>query len=75
MYLIKKIFIALQQIYFHMGSFFHFIGHAFEKFFTILPTIGRGVNYFIIFSIAAGTFYWIYYMIKDPGKDNNYLSK
>lgn len=58
-----------------MTSFFNAIGDAFTSFFKLMPIIGPFMNYFIIFSLAAGTFYWIYYMMKDPKDDKNYLSK
>ena len=58
-----------------MTSFFNTLGHAFTKFFSIMPVIGGAMNLFIIASLTIGTFYWIYYMMKDPGKEENYLSK
>ena len=57
-----------------MTEFFYFLGEASEKFFELMPYIGPALNYFIIFSLTVGTIYWIYYMMKDPPKDKNYLS-
>ena len=57
-----------------MTNFFNSLGQLCTKFFTIMPVVGHGINLCIIAVLSIGTFYWIYYMIKDPGKDSNYLS-
>ncbi len=58
-----------------MTEIINAIGRGFTQFFKIMPIVGDYVNYFIILSLSVATIYWIYYMMKNPGKDENYLSK
>ncbi len=58
-----------------MDWLFNSLGVIFEALFSIIPFLGTFTNLLIIFLLAAGVVFWIFYMVRDDKGKDNYLSR